>query len=68
MKISKHLALCYDATYEQISSLLEPTLEHRRKIQWLEGGDMMHASEIGKHGTRDTTHVKVCFQFCFPNG
>ncbi|KAJ6468756.1 hypothetical protein C8R45DRAFT_937959 [Mycena sanguinolenta] len=38
-----------------------PCYPHWGKIQWLEGGDMMHSSEIGKHGhgTRDATHVKT---------
>ncbi|KAJ7937868.1 hypothetical protein B0H13DRAFT_2302339 [Mycena leptocephala] len=57
-KIAKHLTSCYDATSAQILPLIASPLEHWGKIQWLEGGDMMHASEIGKHGTRDMTHVK----------
>ncbi|KAF7372213.1 Transposase family Tnp2 protein [Mycena venus] len=57
-KISKHLASCYNATREQIVPLIASHLEHWGKIQWLEGGDMMHASELGKHGTQDMTHVK----------
>ncbi|KAJ7896357.1 hypothetical protein B0H14DRAFT_2558270 [Mycena olivaceomarginata] len=57
-KISKHLASCYNATREQIVPLIASHPEHWGKIQWLESGDMMHASELGKHGTRDMTHVK----------
>ncbi|KAJ7728044.1 hypothetical protein B0H16DRAFT_1734811 [Mycena metata] len=41
-----------------ILPLIPSPLEHWGKIQWLDGGDMMHASEIGKHGTRDMTYVK----------
>ncbi|KAJ6556751.1 hypothetical protein DFH09DRAFT_1489220 [Mycena vulgaris] len=47
---------------QQILPLIPSPLEHWGKIQWLNDGDMMHASEIGKHGTRDMTHVKVYFQ------
>ncbi|KAJ7634033.1 hypothetical protein B0H17DRAFT_1149760 [Mycena rosella] len=28
------------------------------KIKWLQGGDMMHTSELGKHGTRDMAYIK----------
>ncbi|KAJ7238022.1 hypothetical protein C8J57DRAFT_1566608 [Mycena rebaudengoi] len=41
-----------------MSQLIAPSLEHWGKLQWREGGDMMHASEIGKHGGRDMTRVK----------
>ncbi|KAJ7739195.1 hypothetical protein B0H16DRAFT_1891140 [Mycena metata] len=56
--VSKYLASVYGTTSQQILPLIASPLEHWGKIQWLEGGDMMHASEIGKHGTRDMTYVK----------
>jgi hypothetical protein len=62
--ISKYLASLYGKTSQEIRPLIPSPLEHWGKIQWLEGGDMMHASEIGKHGTRDMTYVKVQFNFC----
>ncbi|KAJ7816481.1 hypothetical protein B0H13DRAFT_2380359 [Mycena leptocephala] len=57
-QICKHLASCYDVDQRDILPLLESNIEHWGKLQWLEGGDMMHASEIGQHGTRDMTYVK----------
>ncbi|KAF8146842.1 hypothetical protein K438DRAFT_1910612 [Mycena galopus ATCC 62051] len=57
-QISTHLASIYNSTSDQLLSLIPTPVEHWGKIQWLEGGDMMHASEIGKHGTRDMTYVK----------
>ncbi|KAJ7085256.1 hypothetical protein C8R44DRAFT_836380 [Mycena epipterygia] len=56
--ISKYFTSLYDATNQEILALIPSPLEHWGKIQWLEGGDMMHASEIGEHGTRDMTYVK----------
>jgi hypothetical protein len=61
--ISKYLASLYGKTSQEILPLIPSSLEHWGKTQWLEGGDMMHASEIGKHGTRDMTYVKVQFHF-----
>ncbi|KAJ7097464.1 hypothetical protein C8R44DRAFT_835053 [Mycena epipterygia] len=57
-QIAKYLAPLYGTTSQQVFPLIPSPLEHWGKIQWLEGGDMMHASEIGKHGTRDMTYVK----------
>ncbi|KAJ7218476.1 hypothetical protein GGX14DRAFT_533319 [Mycena pura] len=59
-QISEYLASIYNAAKQQIAALIPSHLKHWGKIQWLNGGDMMHSSEIGKHGTRDMTHVKVC--------
>jgi hypothetical protein len=64
-QICKHLASCYDVDQRDILPLLESNIEHWGKLQWLEGGDMMHASEIGQHGTRDMTYVKVAPSFFF---
>jgi hypothetical protein len=58
-QISKYFATLYSVTSEQILPLIPALLEHWGKIQWLNGGDMMHASEIGKHSTRDMTYIKV---------
>ncbi|KAJ7168417.1 hypothetical protein C8R43DRAFT_1085761 [Mycena crocata] len=57
-QISSYLASLYNVTTQQILPLILSPLEHWGKIQWLEGGDMMHASELGKHGTRDMTYVQ----------
>ncbi|KAJ7612408.1 hypothetical protein DFH06DRAFT_1147325 [Mycena polygramma] len=62
-KISRHLATCYSVTSAQILPLVTSPIEHWGKIQWLEGGDMVHASEMGKHGTRDMTHIKFNGQY-----
>ncbi|KAJ7100775.1 hypothetical protein B0H15DRAFT_919926 [Mycena belliarum] len=63
--ISKYLASIYPGSSEDILPLITAPIEHWGKIQWLNGGDMMHASDIGKHGTRDMTYVKVQSQLAF---
>lgn len=58
-QVAKHLAAQHGMTTQQMYAFIPDTLEHWGKLQWLGGGDMMHASEMGKHGTRDMSYIKV---------
>lgn len=58
-QVAKHLASQHGVTIHQIRPFIPSVLQHWGKLQWLKGGDMMHASEMVKHGTRDMSYVKV---------
>lgn len=62
-RIQNHICLRFGVAKEKRSAakkLIPLTARFWGKIQWLNGGDMMHASELVKHTGRDMTFVSVC--------
>lgn len=64
-RIANHVALRFGVDRKVARKLLPSTAVHWGKIQWLDGGDMMHASSMVTESHRDMSYVKVSRSYFF---